>query len=98
MLFCYWLEGFWLNMDFEKEIKELKERNKRVEADKAWETSWTRRLLIALFTYLAIALYLFAISVPLPWLNAIVPTTGFLLSTLTLPTFKKIWIKRMKKM
>ena len=85
-------------MDFEKEIKELKERNKRVEADKAWETSWTRRLLIALFTYLAIALYLFAISVPLPWLNAIVPTTGFLLSTLTLPTFKKIWIKRMKKM
>ncbi len=81
-------------MDFEKEIQELKERNKRVEADKAWETSWTRRALIALFTYLAIALYLLAINVPSPWLNAIVPTIGFLLSTLTLPVFKKMWIRK----
>ena len=80
--------------DLEKEVRELKGRNKRVEVDKAWETSLARRFLISLFTYLAIALYLFAISVPSPWLNAIVPTVGFLLSTLTLPTFKKIWIKR----
>ena len=38
-------------MDLEKEIKEIKERNKRVETDKAWETSWTRKICIALLTY-----------------------------------------------
>lgn len=30
------------NQELEKEIEQIKERNKRVELDKAWETSWTR--------------------------------------------------------
>ena len=79
--------------DLEKEIKLIKYRNNKVESDKAWETSWTRRLLLALFTYLAISLYMYAISLPNPWLNAIIPSIGFLLSTLTLPAFKTIWQK-----
>ena len=33
--------------DIEAELAAIKERNKRVEADKAWETSTFRRLLIA---------------------------------------------------
>ncbi len=78
----------------EQEVKKLKERNERVEADKAWETSWTRRGLIALFTYLALGLYLLAIKIPAPWLNAIVPTVGFLLSTLTFPFFRRLWLRR----
>ncbi|HIG96913.1 MAG TPA: hypothetical protein HA230_01030 [Candidatus Aenigmarchaeota archaeon] len=77
----------------ENEVEKIKERNKRVEADKAWEISWTRRILLTLFTYLAISLYLSAIRIPDPWLNAIVPAIGFMLSTLTLPFFKKLWIK-----
>ena len=77
----------------EAEIKAIKERNKKVEADKAWETSWTRKTLLALFTYLAISIYMYSISLPNPWLNAIVPSIGFLLSTLTLPTFKNLWKK-----
>jgi len=72
----------------------LKERNVRVEANKAWETSWTRRSLIAVFTYLSLGLYLWAIRIPWPWLNAIVPTVGFLLSTLTLPFFRRVWLRR----
>ena len=32
------------NKELEKEILKIKERNKRVELDKAWETSWTRRI------------------------------------------------------
>lgn len=73
-------------------VKKIEVRNKRVEADKAWETSWTRKILIAVFTYLAIALYLkFIVGID-PWINAIVPTVGFLLSTLTLPWFKKLWL------
>ena len=33
-------------MDLEKEIKKIQERNKRVELDKAWETSWTRKYVL----------------------------------------------------
>jgi hypothetical protein len=84
-------------MKIEKEIKALKERNKKVEADKAWETSYARRILLAAFTYAAIGAYLQAISVPRPWLNAIVPAAAFMLSTLTLPFFKKLWLSQRDK-
>ncbi|HEY4498911.1 MAG TPA: hypothetical protein VJH94_02485 [Candidatus Paceibacterota bacterium] len=57
----------------------------------------TRRGLLALFTYLAISIYLSTIAIPHPWLNAIVPTIGFLLSTLTMPYFKKMWLSQRKK-
>lgn len=77
--------------ELEKEIESIKQRNERVTDDKAWETSKTRRLLLILFTYIAIGCYLTAINVRDPWLNAIVPSIGFLLSTLTLPYFKKMW-------
>ncbi len=77
----------------QKEIEIIKERNKKVELDKAWETSSTRRLLLTLFTYLAIGIYLQAIRIPKPWLNAIVPAVAFMLSTLTLPLFKNLWLR-----
>ena len=77
----------------EKEIKIIKQRNKSVEFDKAWETSLTRRVLLAIFTYLAIGIYLRVIEIPRPWLNAIVPAIAFMLSTLTMPWFKKMWLK-----
>ena len=80
-----------------KEIESIKERNKRVETDKAWETSKTRRAIIALMTYFVIVIFLYAIGVPEPWLVALVPTIGYVLSTLTLPFFKKFWIKTIYK-
>jgi len=80
-----------------KEVKEIKKRNRGVELDKKWETSYTRRALLIVFTYLAVGLYLRAINVSMPWLNAIVPSLGFLLSTLTLPIFKRLWAKKLGK-
>lgn len=80
-------------MNLEERIARIEDRNKKVETDKAWEISWTRKILLAAFTYLAIALYLKFIVQIEPWLNAIVPSIGFLLSTLTLPFFKEIWRK-----
>ncbi len=79
-------------MNLEQRIKRIEERNKRVEVDKAWETSYTRKILITIFTYLAIGIYMYAINIKDPWINAIIPTVGFLLSTLTLPFFKRRWI------
>lgn len=75
----------------EKRVSNIEKRNREVELNKSWETSFTRRILLGIFTYLAIALYLKFIVGINPWINAIVPTTGFLLSTLTLPYFKKLW-------
>jgi hypothetical protein len=83
--------------ELQNRIEKIEKRNKRVETDKSWETSWTRRVLLFIFTYLAIGLYLNAIYVSNPWLNAIVPAVGFLLSTLTLPFFRRIWERQNKK-
>lgn len=76
-----------------KAIKNLIERNRRVELDKAWEISKTRRLIISLLTYFVIVIFLIAIGVKNPWLNALVPAIGFFLSTLTLPFFKRLWAR-----
>lgn len=77
----------------EDRIRKIEARNERVEMDKAWEVSLTRKILLIIFTYLSIGLYMKAIGVLKPWLNAVIPSLGFLMSTLTLPFFKKIWIK-----
>lgn len=79
--------------NLDERVQKIEERNRRVESDKDWEQSWTRRGLLAIFTYLAIALYLWAIDISRPWLNAVVPAVAFMLSTLTMPFFKKIWLK-----
>lgn len=79
--------------ELEQRITRIEERNRRVELGKAWETSFTRKFFVALFTYLAIAIYMYAIGVNSPWLNAIIPTVGFLLSTLTLSFVRKFWEK-----
>ena len=77
----------------EERVSKIEIRNKSVELNKAWETSNTRRILIIFFTYISIALYLkFIVGID-PWIKAIVPTVGFLLSTLTLSFFRKLWEK-----
>jgi polyferredoxin len=78
----------------EKRISKIELRDKRVETDKAWETSWTRRMIIALLTYLVVGVYFeLVLKVSNSWFNALVPPLGFLLSTLTLEAFKRIWAK-----
>lgn len=81
----------------ERRIRNIEQRNEKVELDKLWETSYARRLLLTLFTYLAIGFYLQAIQISKPWLNAIVPAFAFMLSTLTIPFFRRIWINYFRK-
>ena len=80
--------------EIENEINKIKERNFRVESDKAWESSWTRKIFIAALTYLLVALLFIVLGLPEPWLSALVPTVGFILSTLSLAAVKRIWLKR----
>ena len=77
----------------EQEIKAIKERNARVEADKAWEVSAFRISTICAITYIIAASVLYVIGTHRWWLNALIPTIGFYLSTQSLPAIKKWWIK-----
>jgi len=79
--------------DLEARVAAIEERNKRVELDKKWETSWTRRISIASLTYIVVTSYLFVIHNDKPFINAIVPAAGFLLSTLALKAIRDIWQK-----
>ncbi len=79
--------------NLEQKIEQIEKRNQKVEGDKAWETSWSRKLLLTIFTYFAIGIYLRVIGVPRPWQNAIVPAVAFMISTLTMPWFKKFWLR-----
>lgn len=80
-----------------QEISEIQARNKRVELDKAWETSLTRRVIIASFTYLIATAFLKLIGNNAPFVSALVPTGGYLLSTLSLGFVKEWWIARREK-
>ena len=76
-----------------KRLSAIEERNKKVELDKSWETSWLRKIIVALLTYITVVLFFLVAELPKPFLNSIVPTAGFVLSTLSLPYFKRIWMK-----
>lgn len=79
--------------ELQKEIAEIKKRNQRVEGDKAWETSWTRKGVIVSMTYVVMVVFFFFAQLPNPFINAIVPAIAFVLSTLTVAFFKKRWLK-----
>ncbi len=81
-------------MDYEKEINLLKERNKIVENNKAWEISLFRKITILIITYVIAAWWMYTINVSNFWLNALIPTGGYFLSTLTIPFIKKWWINK----
>jgi len=80
--------------DLMARVERLEARNKRVEADKAWETSWARRLAIMVLTYIVVVFYLHFVVHINPWINALVPVIGFTLSTLTVSFIKERWLAK----
>jgi hypothetical protein len=62
-----------------------------VESNTAWETSNTRLASITLVTYLTMLLVFCVLGSGKPALDALVPTTGFFLSTLSLPLVRRFW-------
>lgn len=81
-------------MDFEEKINKIEERNKRVERDKAWETSWTRKICIMVLTYLVVIVYSYLVrNYNNIFLSSLVPVIGFTLSTFSLTLVRKVWEK-----
>jgi len=81
--------------ELKKEIEEIKSRNKRVELDKKWETSTTRKVCIAVLTYIVVVCYtLLTSKISNVFLSSLVPVIGFTLSTLSLKFVRKMWEKK----
>jgi hypothetical protein len=78
----------------EERVWAIATRNASVTGDKAWETSWIRRGLIMGITYVCAVILLIFLGHEGAWKHAFVPVMGYLLSTLSLPPIKKIWLKR----
>ena len=83
--------------ELKKEIDLIKERNKRVELDKAWETSAFRIIFIVVITYTITAVVFYFIGVHNFLRNALIPTLGYYLSTQSLPFVKKFWREKLYK-
>lgn len=83
--------------ELEQRIAKIEKRNKRVETDKAWETSWTHRICIMVLTYLVVVAYSYIIrECDNILLSSLVPVLGFLLSTLSVKAVRRLWEKKNK--
>ncbi len=78
----------------EDRVSKIEERNKRVEFDKKWESSFARVFLISFITYIFASIAFYILGNPKPFVNAGIPVLGFILSTLSIPIIKKIWISK----
>ena len=82
-------------MNIEQELEKINKRNKRVELDKSWETSWTRKICIMILTYLIVVIYSYLIKqYDNILLSSLVPVIGFALSTLSLKYIRKVWERK----
>ena len=84
--------------DLEKRIDLIESRNKRVELDKKWETSFTRRISICILTYIIVLLFSYLINTGNNiFLSSLVPVIGFTLSTLSMGIIRRIWLNVINK-
>ncbi|MDO8648962.1 MAG: hypothetical protein Q7R81_04230 [Candidatus Peregrinibacteria bacterium] len=81
-------------VSLEEQLQAILERNLRVEADKAWEVSFTRRFSIAVLTYAIAVIFLWSIESASPLLHGLIPTGGYVLSTFSLPALKRAWMRK----
>lgn len=79
--------------NLEKRIEAIEERNRRVESDKAWETSKLRIFALGIITFIFTTLFFYINHVLNPLQNAVAASIGFVLSTQSLSFIKKLWSK-----
>ena len=81
----------------ERMIEDIEARNSSVELNKAWETGLTRRFSIAVLTYIIAVFFLQSTGVSdKVLLSALVPTGGYIVSTLSLKLLREFWERKLK--
>ncbi len=83
--------------ELQNQVEAIQVRNKRVEADKAWELSNTRTVFIAISTYVLILGFMILIGDGHPYLNALVASVGYLISTASYGILKNWWLQKRGK-
>jgi len=78
-------------------LVEIQESHRRIEAEKAWEVSWTRRFFTGFLAYIVAVLFFSLIGVPRPIWSALALFVGFVVSSLILSFIKRGFIKRWDK-
>lgn len=71
-------------------MEEIEKRNTKVEADKYWETSLIRKLIIIILTYIFAVLYLKIEDNTNLFLGVVVSGFGFYISTQLIEVIKKL--------
>lgn len=85
-------------MNLDEKIMKIEERNKRVELDKKWETSWMRRICIMILTYIIVIIYSYFVrNYDNIFLSSLIPVIGFALSTLSLKLIRRVWEEKISK-
>ncbi|NBX73916.1 MAG: hypothetical protein EBQ89_06410 [Alphaproteobacteria bacterium] len=77
----------------DERLEAIEKRNARVEEDKLWEISLTRRLVVAALIYAVAFVFLWLTGEGRAGLLAIWPALGYLLSTLSLTFGRNLWQK-----
>lgn len=81
--------------ELKNRIEKIEKRNKSVETDKAWETSWPRRICVMILTYIIVIIYSYLIKkYDNILLSSLVPVIGFTLSTLSIRVVRKFWERK----
>lgn len=84
-------------MSLKERVNKIEEWNKKVELNKSWETSWTRRICIMTLTYIVVVFYSYLTTkINNIFLSSLVPVIGFTLSTASLNIIRKLWEKKIK--
>jgi len=77
---------------YDKRMQLIEDRNKSKGFGKDFEGCWARICIIMTLTYFVLGLYMMFVNINRPWINAIVPTIGFQLSTLSLKCAKNRYV------
>jgi len=83
--------------EIESRIEKIEARNKQVTAEKSWETSRTRVLSVIVLTYVVLVLSMQILSLPNPFVSALVPTIGYYLSTVSVGVIKRRFFDKLEK-
>ncbi len=81
-------------MNLEERVKDIEERNCRVETDKAWETSIARRAAVAVLIFCTAWSWLLLQGSDTALRDALFPALGYLLSTTALSALRVQWEAR----
>ena len=78
----------------QSEVTALHQRNFEKDRGKEFEGSYARVIFLMVVTYLTLYCYMqWVLKTDFPYLDAIVPTVGFNISTWSLPFVKEYWIQ-----